>query len=90
MPWESKTVVELRKEFVIAAQSCKNFSLLCREFGITRRTGYKWVERAKEAEDLSDRSHARKNIGNKTDKATEELILSLRAENQALAQCSAE
>ncbi len=83
MPWESKTVEELRKEFVIEAQSCKNFSLLCREFGITRRTGYKWVERAKETEDLSDRSHARKNIGNKTDKSTEELILSLRAENQA-------
>lgn len=83
MPWESKTVEEIRKEFVLAAQSCKNLSSLCREFGITRKTGYKWIERAKETDDLSDRSHTRKNISNKTDKETEELILSLRAENPA-------
>ena len=81
MPWESKTVEELRKEFIIAAENSSNFSLLCREFGITRRTGYKWIERAKETGDLSDRSHARKSINNKTDEKTEKLILSLRADN---------
>lgn len=81
MPWESKTVEELRKEFIIASKDSKNFSSLCREFGITRRTGYKWIERAKETEDLSDRSHARKNISNKTIEETERLILSLRADN---------
>ena len=45
MPWEDKTVEELRKEFVEAAKVCSNFSSLCREFGITRKTGYKWIER---------------------------------------------
>lgn len=83
MPWESKTVEEIRKEFIIAAQEKKNFSSLCREFGITRKTGYKWVGRAMETDNLSDRSHARKNVSNKTNKETEELILSLRAENPA-------
>ncbi len=40
MPWKDKTVEELRKEFVEAAKTSKNFSSLCREFGITRKTGY--------------------------------------------------
>lgn len=83
MPWESKTVEELRKEFIIAAQNTKNFSSLCREFGITRATGYKWIERGKNCESLSDRSHARKNISNKTDSETEQLILSVRKDNPA-------
>lgn len=83
MPWESKTVEELRKEFIIAAQNTKNFSSLCREFGITRATGYKWVARGKNCESLSDRSHARKNISNKTDSETEQLILSVRKDNPA-------
>lgn len=83
MPWESKTVEELRKEFIIAAQHTKNFSSLCREFGITRATGYKWVERGKNCESLSDKSHARKNISNKTDRETEQLILSVRKDNPA-------
>ncbi len=81
MPWESKTVEKLREEFVIEAGKTNNFSMLCREFGITRKTGYKWIERAKITDNLSDRSHARKNICNKTDPETEELILSVRADN---------
>lgn len=83
MLWESKTVEKLRKEFVQAAQSRKNFSMLCRDFGITRKTGYKWIERAKETDNLSDHSHARKNIANKTDLETERAILSVRTENPA-------
>ena len=81
MPWESKTVERIREEFVNAAKETNNFSMLCREFGITRCTGYKWVERAKDTNDLSDRSHARKTIGNKTDAETESLILKTRSEN---------
>ena len=81
MPWESKTVEKLREEFIQAAKETNNFSLLCREFGITRKTGYKWLDRAQQTGDLSDRSHARKNINNKTSLETENLILSVRAEN---------
>ena len=81
MPWESKTVEDIRKEFIVAAQHTSNFSSLCREFGITRRTGYKWLERSRNGDSLSDRSHARKTVSNKTDSATEQLILSAREEN---------
>ena len=38
MPWECRTVEQQREEFVQAAQRETNFSALCREFEITRRT----------------------------------------------------
>ena len=53
MPWGSKTVEDLRKEFVEAAIACDNLSKLCREFGISRPTAYKWLSRAENGEPLS-------------------------------------
>ena len=81
VPWKDKAVEELRKEFAIAAQNTKNFSSLCREFGITRATGYKWVKRAKENEAMTDRSHTPLHIPRKTSREVEEAILKVRAEN---------
>lgn len=81
MPWESKTVEELRKEFVLAAKESKNFSSLCREFGITRKTGYKWVERFENNLELKDRSKKPKIIANKTPVEIEKVILDLRKDN---------
>lgn len=46
VPWEDATVHELREEFVRLAESGSvNVSELCRRFGISRKTGYKWRER---------------------------------------------
>lgn len=57
MPWETKTVMEEREAFVLAAeQGEKSISALCREFGISRKTGYKWLNRAKEGQQLCDQS----------------------------------
>lgn len=81
MPWKDKTVEKLRKEFVEAAKSTKNFSSLCREFGISRATGYKWVKRNNQSCTMSDRSHAPLHIPGKTNPAIEELILLVRTEN---------
>ena len=81
MPWERKTVEEQRREFAEAAKESKNFSALCREFGITRKTGYKWVERYKGNTDLSDKSRKPFTIANRTPAETEERIVVLRAEN---------
>lgn len=81
MPWESRTVEDLRKEFVLAEKECNNFSSLCREFGITRRTGYKWKERYQNGESLSDLSRKPATTANKTPVDTELLIVSLRIEN---------
>lgn len=78
MPWKDKTVEELRKEFVEAAKSCDNFSLLCREFGITRATGYKWVRREEEQEPLTDRSRRPITTANKTPAEIEAKIVGVR------------
>lgn len=81
MPWKDKTVEELRKEFVEAAKHTKNFSSLCREFGITRKTGYKWVERNNRSCSMTDRSHAPFHVPGKTPAEIENAILCIRAEN---------
>ena len=78
MPWKDKTVEELRKEFVEAAQSCSNFSSLCREFGITRATGYKWVKRYENDEVLTDRSRCPNFTANKTSEVIEAQIIETR------------
>lgn len=49
MSWKERQIVELRKQFVVAAlEQTVPFAQLCREFEISRPTGYKWVERFKE------------------------------------------
>lgn len=78
MPWKDKTVEELRKEFAEAAKTSTNFSSLCREFGITRKTGYKWLKRVSETNDLSDHSHTPFSIPGKTSPEIERLILEKR------------
>jgi putative transposase len=46
MPWQEHRTVDLREEFVLRAKAPDvQFSGLCREFGISRKTGYKWVQR---------------------------------------------
>jgi len=59
MGWQERNKVELRKEFVFRAlQPDSNMSALCREFGLSRRIGYKWLSRFKEhgADGLEDQS----------------------------------
>ena len=81
MPWESRTVEDQRKEFAQAAMCCNNFSALCREFGITRRTGQKWVDRYAANEPLTDRSRRPHTSPSRTPEAVEQLILRMRADN---------
>ena len=81
MPWEERTVTEQREEFVKRAKGCRNFSALCREYGISRKTGYKWVERAAKKEPLLDRSRRPDSYPNKTPQPIEQMILSKRIEN---------
>ena len=45
MPWKEVSVVNLRKEFVDLARNSENITRLCKNFGISRKTGYKWLER---------------------------------------------
>lgn len=46
MPWMETDVVDQRTEFVLRAlRQVEPFGDLCREFGVSRKTGYKWKER---------------------------------------------
>lgn len=58
MPWKELSVINQRTEFVLRAVETDNFRQLCREFGISAKTGYKWKERffAHGVNGLSDES----------------------------------
>ena len=61
MPWARTDWMTERRKFVAAyLQTEASFSELCLDFGISRKTGYKWVRRyeAEGVEALVDRSHA--------------------------------
>ena len=82
MPWESKTVEKQRREFVEKAiQKETSISGLCREYGISRPTAYKWIERFQNGGDLADRSHEALFKPRKTPIEKEELILYTRLEH---------
>ena len=82
MPWEKKTVEKSRIEFVSEAMRGEtSISELCRKYAITRKTGYKWIERFQNGENLSDKSHAPFHIPNKTPHVMEDLVLQLRRFN---------
>jgi len=85
MPWKGQTVEERRKEFVMRAIAKeKAHSALCREYGISRPTGYKWIERHQSGEPMEDRSHAPNHRPNQTSKATEDKIVRLREKHPAI------
>ncbi|MGM0589648.1 MAG: IS481 family transposase [Bacteroidota bacterium] len=82
MPWKKEqTTMELRTEFVqLADQPGANISQLCKRFGISRPTGYKWLSRYREhgLDGLQDQSRRPTHFPNKTPKHIEQLIISTR------------
>jgi putative transposase len=49
MPWKERRVMSLRIEFVERVEKGEKVAALCREYGVTRTTGHKWLKRYKEA-----------------------------------------
>ena len=45
MPWKETDAMNERSEFVLRAIATDNFRELCREYGISPKTGYKWKQR---------------------------------------------
>src|SRR5579862_6351608 len=58
MPWKESSVMDERMRFVIRLKDGETMASLCREFGISRKTGYKIFERYQQCglEGLSDRA----------------------------------
>ena len=77
MPWKGSTIMDLRKEFVrFALLPNANISELCKRYGISRPTAYKWVKRFYEQGDvgLCDRSKEPLTQPRKTSSDIEQLI----------------
>lgn len=84
MPWKEETVKKNRETFVkqvLAGEKSK--SALCREYGISRPTGDKWLKRFNNGEPMDDRSRAPFHTANRTDAETERLIVELRHKHPA-------
>ena len=67
MPWKEKTMINKRPEFALKSlQAGVNFTELCAEYGISRRTGYKWKQRFLEdgASAMADQSRCPTNSPN--------------------------
>ena len=68
MPWKSKTPVDMRIEFMNRVMKGETVAELCREFGISRKTGDKFKQRFKRLGEagLLDQSRAPKVIPHRT------------------------
>jgi len=86
MPWNTRTVNKLRLEFVTLAEGENaNHAELCRRFGISRKTGYKWLARFAGGgqEALADRSRRPHGSPAQTGVVVRERLLALRQEHPA-------
>src|SRR6202044_2843166 len=82
MPWKERSVMEERMRFVLRLKDGESMASLCREFGISRVTGYKVYDRYKECglKGLTDRARTPYRYANKLPAALEAMIVSLRRE----------
>jgi transposase InsO family protein len=85
MPWQEATAMSLRAEFVrLARQEGANVRALCRRYGISAPTAYKWLRRAEAGDrQLADRSHRPETMPTRTAAALEAAILALRDQHPA-------
>jgi len=84
MVWRKTCAMEERMRLVMAAvENEEAFAALCRRFGVSRRIGYKWLERYREdgIEGLADRSRAPRHHPQAMSKATAEHCLAVRREH---------
>ena len=72
-----------RKKFVLELESGERMAEVCRRFGISRKTGYKILERWKAQREagLLDRDRAPLRVPHRTPTVVEELVLELRREH---------
>lgn len=81
MCWREQSKVSLRREFVMqAAKEESNMSLLCRRYQISRKTGYKWLNRylRNGVEDLDDRARRPHHQPNKTTAKVQKHVMAIR------------
>lgn len=79
MPWRESTLMSERSEFVVFARAPgANVSELCRRFGISRKTGYKWLQRTLGGLEVHDCSRRPRNSPRQTAPGVEAHVLAVR------------
>ena len=83
MPWKVKSPVDLRREMMARLAAGERMTDLCREYGISRKTGNKFKARFDRlgAAGLADRSRAPRVIPHKTPPELMEIILAERRDH---------
>lgn len=85
MSWNPRDTVNLRLEFVqLALQQGANRRELCQRYGISAKTGYKWLRRYGESGEagLEDRSRRPLSSPNRTAPEIEQRVVALRKEHR--------
>ena len=85
MPWKECSVIDERLQFVARRLAGEPMAELCREFGISRKTGYKIFDRYQECglEGLSDRSRRPYRYANQLPFQVENYILNVKREHSS-------
>jgi transposase InsO family protein len=86
MPWKECDVMSLREEFVVmASKEGANLSSLCERFGISRKSGYKWLKRYRESgsEGLRNKSRRPHRSPHRTIEDIELKVVAVRDEHPA-------
>lgn len=81
MPWKETCAMEQRVAFVIEVHLGEySVAALCRRYGISRRIGYKWLERYRGGGTaaLADQSRAPKRHPNQVEEVVEQAVVSAR------------
>src|SRR5512140_71367 len=84
MPWKEASAMSLRLEFVLLAlQPDANIRSLCRRFGVSAPTAYKWIDRYRDsgATALVDQSRRPKYSPFRTPESLEQMIVRMRSEH---------
>ena len=83
MSWNNGNKTLLREEFVNLAKSGTNITQLCYRFNISRKTGYKWINRAKKSssKNFKDRSCRPHHIVYHVSEEIKDLLISTRCLN---------
>jgi len=86
MPWEETEPMIERIKFVLDVESgVFQFSEICQRYGVSRKTGYKWLKRFLEGgvEALRDQSRAPHHCPHKTPKEVEDKIVKMREKHKS-------
>jgi putative transposase len=86
MPWRTVIpMVERMKFIALVEEKEESFAAICRAFGVSRKTGYKWLERFEELgpEGLTTRQSAAHTNGNALSEEQVDAIVALRKQHAA-------